>query len=192
MSLLSRYLPSPEALQGHRWLRWLGPTLQQPRLWHMSRRGLALGMALGMFFGLLIPVAQIPASAAAAVLLRANLPAAVGSTLVSNPVTFGPLYYGAWHLGSTLLGESAATGEGPPPPQADPQAGTDTRADGSWWARTRVQLAGVGKPLVLGLAVMACGLGLLTYFLVSWGWWLRTRLRRRRRVKASLRAARAR
>ena len=50
----------------------------------------------------------------------------------------------------------------------------------------------LGKPLLLGLLVMACGLGLLTYFLVSWGWWLRTRLRRHRRVKASLRGARTR
>lgn len=192
MSLLTRYLPSPEALQGHRWLRWLGPTLQHPRLWHMSRRGLATGMAVGMFFGLLIPVAQIPASAAAAVVLRANLPAAVGSTLVSNPVTFGPLYYGAWHLGKTMLGEEVASGEAPPAVAAASDGDATTEPSASWWERTRVQLAGVGKPLLLGLLVMACGLGLLTYFLVSWGWWLRTRLRRHRRVKASLRTARPR
>jgi uncharacterized protein (DUF2062 family) len=56
-------------------------------------------MALGFFFGLLVPLAQIPLSAAAAVTLRANVPAAVASTLVTNPVTFGPLYYAAWRLG---------------------------------------------------------------------------------------------
>lgn len=190
MSLLTRYLPSHEALRGHRWLRWLGPTLQQPRLWHMSRRGLAMGMAVGMFFGLLIPVAQIPASAAAAVVLRANLPAAVGSTLVSNPVTFGPLYYGAWRLGKTMLGEEVASGEAPPPVATDREEDATAEPASSWWERTRAQLSGVGKPLLLGLLVMACGLGLTTYFLVSWGWWLRTRLRRRRRLKASLRAAR--
>src|SRR4051794_35702085 len=89
-------IPSREHLQSNRWLRWLGPLLNDPRLWHMSRRGIALGLALGVFFGLLIPVAQIPVSAAAAVLLRANLPMAAASTFVTNPVTFGPVYYGAY------------------------------------------------------------------------------------------------
>lgn len=184
MSLLSRYLPTPEALQGHRWLRWLGPALTQPQLWRLSRRGLSLGMALGIFFGLLIPVAQIPVSAAAAVLLRANLPAAVGSTLVTNPVTFGPVYYGAWRLGKAMLGEEVDAEEALP---AVPTGTAPDTADEDlgWWARTRAQLAGVGKPLVLGLAVLACGVGLLTYLLVSWGWWLRVRLRRRRRLKAA-------
>ncbi len=101
---LARFLPSPETLQRNRWLRWLGPALHHPRLWHLSRRGLALGMAVGVFFGLLIPIAQIPLSAAAAVALRANVPAAVASTLVTNPVTFGPVYYVAWRLGSAVLG----------------------------------------------------------------------------------------
>ncbi len=192
MSILSRYLPTPEALQGHRWLRWLGPALAQPHLWRISRRGLSMGMALGIFFGLLIPVAQIPVSAAAAVLLRANLPAAVGSTLVTNPVTFGPVYYGAWRLGKVMLGEEVEAGEQPPavPTATGPgSTGGEAEPDAGWWAHTRAQLAGVGKPLVLGLGVLACGVGLLTYLLVSWGWWLRVRLQRRRRLKAAAQRA---
>ena len=69
---LARWLPTRESLHNNRWLRWLGPALHHPRLWHMSRKGLALGMAHGIFFGLLIPVAQIPFSAALAVALRAT------------------------------------------------------------------------------------------------------------------------
>ena len=84
---------SRDQLVANRWLAWLAPWLDRPRLWRWSRRGVALGVGLGVFFGLLLPVAQIPISAVAAVLLRANLPAAVGSTLITNPVTFGPIYY---------------------------------------------------------------------------------------------------
>ncbi|MCU0762467.1 MAG: DUF2062 domain-containing protein [Hydrogenophaga sp.] len=108
---LKSWLPKPEELLNNRWLRWLGPALRHPRLWHFSRKGIAMGMALGIFFGLLIPVAQIPFSAATAVLLRANLPMAVASTLVTNPVTFGPVYYGAYHLGKAVLGERPLTDE---------------------------------------------------------------------------------
>ncbi len=48
MKKLHDWLPSAEAIRANRWLRWLGPALHHPRLWHMSRRGLALGMALGI------------------------------------------------------------------------------------------------------------------------------------------------
>ena len=174
-------MPSPEAVQRNRWLRWLGPHLQHPRLWHFSRRGLAMGMALGIFFGLLIPVAQIPFSAAAAVVLRANVPAAVASTLVTNPVTFGPVYYAAWRLGSALLGKDVRAGQ-QPPPRAD---AADALVDASWWQQLKRGVAGVGKPLLLGLALMACGIGLLTYFVVSWAWAIKVWWTRRRRLRAT-------
>jgi len=173
---LARFLPSPETLQRNRWLRWLGPALHHPRLWHLSRRGLALGMAVGVFFGLLIPIAQIPLSAAAAVALRANVPAAVASTLVTNPVTFGPVYYVAWRLGSAVLGAPVAPDEAPPTPQAAP-APPDTH----WWQRIVGSVLGVGRPLLVGLAILACSIGLLTYFAVSWIWAIRVRWARRRR-----------
>ncbi len=73
-------IPSREQIHANRWLGWLAPWLEHPRLWHWSRRGVALGVALGVFFGLLIPIAQIPLSVAAAVVMRANVPAAAAST----------------------------------------------------------------------------------------------------------------
>jgi len=51
-----RLIPSREALLTNRWLRWLAPWLGHPKLWHWSRRGVVLGVALGVFFGLLIPL----------------------------------------------------------------------------------------------------------------------------------------
>lgn len=175
MKRLRDWLPSDEAIRANRWLRCLGPALHHPRLWHMSRRGLALGMALGFFFGLLVPLAQIPLSAAAAVALRANVPAAVASTLVTNPVTFGPLYYAAWRLGSTLLGDPA---DAPGLPIA---AVEESSADESWWAQARRRILGVGKPLMLGLAIMATASGIATYFLVSLAWRLSVLWKRYRR-----------
>ena len=181
---LRRYLPTPESIHGNRWLRWIGPALHHPRLWRFSRRGLALGVALGLFFGLLVPVAQIPLSAGAAVLMRANLPAAVACTLVTNPLTFGPVYYGAWQLGRFVLREPADAAAAPPLPSAVIEAGAP--ADGGWWQRTLRQIGGVGKPLLLGLALVACAAGLLAYFAVSWAWALRVWWLRRRRLHAAL------
>ena len=83
----------------------MGPTLLHPQLWHLSRRGVALGVGLGIFFGFLIPLAQIPVAAVSATLLRANVPTAIASTLVTNPVTFAPIYVIAYKLGNKLLGQ---------------------------------------------------------------------------------------
>lgn len=99
-----RYLPDAHSLREHRALRWLGPLLHHPRLWHVNRRGIAMGAAVGVFFGLLFPLAQIFFATLAALVLRANIPAAVGSTLITNPVTFAPVYYAAYHLGAWVLG----------------------------------------------------------------------------------------
>ncbi|MDH5540533.1 MAG: DUF2062 domain-containing protein [Rhizobacter sp.] len=171
-------LPSRETLNQSRWLRWIGPALNHPRLWHMSRRGIAMGMALGVFFGLLIPIAQIPFAAGAAVVLRANVPTAVASTLVTNPVTFGPVYYAAWRTGRFILGVPTSEHETPPQPQVALESGD---AQASWLSRVWQRLSGVGKPLVLGLAIFATATGLLTYALVSLIWILKVRWQRRRR-----------
>ena len=176
---LGRWRPTPQTLQRHRWLRWLGPSITHPGLWSVNRHAIALGLAIGLFFGLLIPIAQMPLSAAAAVLLRANLPTAVVSTLVTNPVTVAPLYYAAWRLGATVLDEPLAaapavlTAAVAPAPQPAAQAA----AGGSWWGGLWEQLRSVGKPLLLGLALMATLTGLAAYVLVSALWWLRQRWR---------------
>lgn len=169
---LRRHIPTREQITGNRWLRWLAPYLGHPRLWHWSRRGVAVGVAIGVFFGLLIPVAQIPLSAVAAVVLRANVPAAAASTLVTNPVTFAPIYYAAYRLGAWVTGvngEMAAHADNPPP--HDPEA--------SVWQR----IASLGLPLLVGLSITATIAGLLCYALVSLGWYWHVMRKRRQRKR---------
>ena len=110
------------------------------KLWHWSRRGVSMGVALGVFFGLLIPVAQIPFSIAAAVRLRANIPAAAASTLVTNPVTFGPVYYAAYQLGSCVAA-------GDIPADASTNLTPKVPADASLWKG----ITTLGKPLLLAI-----------------------------------------
>ncbi|MDP1529772.1 MAG: DUF2062 domain-containing protein [Rhodoferax sp.] len=176
MNRFKQLLPNRERLLASRWLRWLGPLLHHPQLWHWSRRGVSMGVAIGVFFGLLIPFAQIPFSATAAVLLRANLPAAAASTLVTNPVTFGPIYYGAYRLGVWVTGSKEH------PKNIDlnhPQSAVADK-DASFWQR----ITNLGKPLLVGLALSAVMMGLLTYALISLIWRWRTVVKRRGRMRA--------
>jgi len=171
---LRRLIPTRQQLHDNRWLRWLGPWLHQPALWRWSRRGVALGVALGVFFGLLIPIAQIPLSAAAAVILRANLPAAAASTLITNPATFGPIYYGAYKLGAWITGERTL----PTPPEDIQEQVFDEDAG----LIERIQA--LGKPLLVGLSIVSTLMGLASYLLISLIWRWRVLRRRRARQQA--------
>ena len=51
-----------------------------------------------------------------------------------------------------------------------------------------LRLRSVGKPLMLGLALVATGVGLLTYVLVTWIWFAKVKWSRRQRRTATGRA----
>lgn len=173
-----RFLPDPHRLRERPALRWLAPYLSDPRLWHVNRRGVALGIATGVFLGLLIPIAQIPAAAIAALVLRVNLPVAVVSTLITNPVTVAPVYFAAYHLGMWLLGRTEAGDDEARLAAAAEQASTGL----ALWLD---KLASMGVPLAVGLATLAVTLSVALYFIVHWIWRARTlrawRQRRQRR-----------
>ena len=134
---------------------------------------MALGATLGVFFGFLIPVAQILFSALFALLLRANLPVAAVATLVSNPLTYGPIFVLAYRTGSAILGEAPdAASEAAVAREAE-----EDRADPQTWGE---RFGAVGRPLMLGLAVFAVVGGVTTWVLVNLMWLLAAHLRRPR------------
>jgi uncharacterized protein (DUF2062 family) len=173
----------------------MGSGIQHPRLWQLSRRGIALGFAIGIFYGLLLPFGQIPLAGITAILLRGNVPVAMASTFISNPVTFPVIYYLAYRLGLLLIGDDAAAAElaGPWPDPLLFDAQIAQAEDRGWLASTWAYLDALGKPLLLGLAVMAVTGSLLSHLLVNQAWRLSARVawRRRLRERAERRAAQA-
>jgi uncharacterized protein (DUF2062 family) len=178
---LKKLMPSPQAMASNRWLRWLGPALLHPRLWHMHRRGVATGAAIGVFFAFITPIAQIPLSAAFSVLLRANLPAAVVGTLVNTPPTFGPVYYAAWRVGSWVLDEPADEAH-TPAALAAPSVPEHPAGRQGWWNRASHVLEDVGLPLLVGAALFSVVFSALAYVVVSVVWVFTVRAKRRRRL----------
>ena len=185
---LRRLMPRPETMANNRWLRWMGPSLLHPRLWHMSRRAVAIGAAIGVFFAFITPIAQIPLSAAASIVLRANIPTAVVATLVNTPPTFGPVYYAAWWVGSKVLRESVEDGRKP-----EVLVGKATTVEGAGqalagWSKWMATLQQVGKPLLLGALIGSVVFSALAYVLVNGIWLWRVRSKRRRRLRKAARA----
>ena len=169
---LERALAAAWALRYSRWLGVFGTTVRQRRLWHLSRSGVARGAAIGVFCGVLFPLAQIPVAALIAVPARACIPVAAVSTLVTNPFTFPPLYYGAYRLGSRLTGE-------PPAPITPAHLEPDEQSLQGWRSVLGERVVGLGRPLAVGLAVFAVGGATLAYLLADCAWVVTTRARRR-------------
>jgi uncharacterized protein (DUF2062 family) len=143
---LRQRLPSEADLRANRALRWLGPLLDRPWLWHLNRRSIAVGLAIGIFFGLSIPFAQGLFAGAAAVVLRANLAVAVLATFVSNPFTTPAILVGAYFVGAHALGEPVI-------------AIREVISNQAW-----MELLGdIGEPLLAGLLLVATVSSVLTY-----------------------------
>jgi uncharacterized protein len=154
-------------LARHRLLRPLRPWLRNRALWTFERDGVARGVAIGLFFGFLIPIAQILFAAIVAVLLRGNLTVAAAATLVTNPLTFPFVYYIAYRIGSRLL-----TGETLSPADVAliEQAAERLPAAGGWLSSLIGWTSSVGMSLAVGLGVLAVTSAVLGYVLVQVGW----------------------
>lgn len=173
---LRKLIPSEEQLRHNRLLRPLLPWLQERALWRFDRRAVALGVAVGLFFGLLLPIGQILFAAFAAFALRANLPIAALSTLVTNPVTFPPIYYAAYRLGNAITGGSASENI-----EAGVAALEPLQSTGAWLSDLLGWLASVGPPLATGVITLAIAASLMGYVLVHALWRLSVVLRSRAR-----------
>lgn len=180
---LRRVLPHHDTIRGNKYIARFGHRLQHHNLWHLHRRAVAGGVAVGMFAGLIPgsnPV-QFTAGALLAIRFKVNLPLAVLVTLYSNPFTIVPLYYVAFLLGQLVLLQGFG-GELPH---------FTVSGDGlSWleWLQAAMYwLVRAGKPLLVGLPLLALILTGIGYFATGWAWRLgvmwQWHLRKKRRQK---------
>ena len=169
---LKKYLPDHEAIHGNRWLRPFRNSLLHPRLWHLNRHSAAGAVAAGLFCGLIPGPLQMLGAAICALVFRVNLPLALLVTLYTNPFTIVPLYLLAYQIGRIATGDSAGF--------VEPPAFTMTQFV-EWTQAMQTWMIGVGKPLGIGLVLLAATLAVTGYFLTkaAWRFWLIRAWRRR-------------
>jgi hypothetical protein len=99
-----RSLPEVSHVKSHPKLQFFGDLLHDPNLWHLNRRSVAGGMAVGLFIAFIPLPMQMLLAAAFAIAFRVNLPLSVSLVWVTNPITIPPIFYFAYKLGTVLLG----------------------------------------------------------------------------------------
>jgi len=102
--ILRKFLPHPDVIMHNRWIKLLGPRLQEPSLWHINRRSCSLAVAVGIFCAFIPVPFQMLIAATIAVYIRVNILIAVPTVWISNPLTMGPMFYACYLVGVEVLG----------------------------------------------------------------------------------------
>lgn len=174
---LRKFLPDHASIRENRWLAPFGNSLLHPRLWHLNRHSAAGGVAVGMFCGLIPGPFQMFGAVICSVAFRVNLPVSLLTTLYTNPFTIVPLYVIAFGIGSLVVGDG---GEFVVPPEYG------TQGLAAWFKNLVDWMLALGKPLAVGLLLLASLLAVAGYAVVRIAW--RIYLIRAWRARASRRA----
>lgn len=151
---IKKYMPDHEAIRHHPHLnKVFGKLLHDPNLLHLNRRSVSSAFAVGLFMAFVPVPFQMLLAAAAAIIVRCNLPIAVGLVWISNPVTIPPMFYFCYLVGAAILG-----GEHEP-----------FQFELSWkWLMEG--LGAIWEPFLLGCAVVGIISALLGYFTIRLVW----------------------
>ena len=160
--LFRKYLPSHESIRRNRYLAVFGSLLHHPNLWHLNRHSVSGGLAVGLFSGLVPGPLQMLSAAILAIPLRVNLPVALVTTLYTNPFTIGPLYLIAYWIGTLFVPN--AGGSLSQAPDFDLQ-------NFAHWLRAFLEwVLSLGRPLAVGLVVLASVLAIAGYVAAQIAW----------------------
>ncbi|MBV9576570.1 MAG: DUF2062 domain-containing protein [Gammaproteobacteria bacterium] len=146
------YIKKHKLLQNNQNSGRLGKYLRSSHVWEVKKNSVARGVAVGLFVGIIpaLPF-QTLLTISIAILLRANLPAALLVSWISNPLTLLPIAYFTYLVGNWVLGNDSA-----------PIIFTDISLQDN--------LREVSVPFFVGLPIVSLGAALLGYLLVIIIW----------------------
>ena len=150
---IRKLLPDHRKIKENRYLAVFGELLHEPNLWHLNRRSASGAFGIGLFFAFWPVPFQMWLSAACAIPLRANLPLSVATCWITNPFTMPPIFYGAYKLGSTVLGTDMS--------QFEFQLS---------WTWVLESLTTIGPAFLLGCLICSIVFGALGYYSLNWLW----------------------
>lgn len=150
---IRKLLPDHRKIKENRYLAVFGKLLHEPNLWHLNRRSASGAFGIGLFFAFWPVPFQMWLSAACAIPLRANLPLSVATCWITNPFTMPPIFYGAYKLGSTVLGTDMS--------QFEFQLS---------WTWVLESLTTIGPAFLLGCLICSIVFGALGYYSLNWLW----------------------
>ncbi|MEO8485669.1 MAG: DUF2062 domain-containing protein [Betaproteobacteria bacterium] len=177
---IERLKPSVDKVTQHPWVVKHVPALADPDLWHLNRRSTARAVAVGLLCGLVPGPLQVAGAIALCLVTRANFPLAALTTLYTNPLTIVPLYLLAYEYGRLFFPDAPHATAAMPPSWSGITTYVPALAS---WAKE------LGKPLALGIVLLATTLATIGFVAVRVAWRCHTVAAWRRRARRRGRAA---
>ena len=150
---IKRFLPSVDSVKQNKHMQVFGHRLHDNSLWHLNRRSARGAFAVGLFMAWVPVPFQMVLAAAAAIILRVNLPLSVALVWITNPLTMPALFYFAYTVGSFVLQR---------PIMGDLQ-------DFSWdWLMSVIST--IGQSFLLGCIILGVIFSLMGYTIIDILW----------------------
>ena len=164
---LRKLLPKRHEVTQHWSIKPWAHVLNHPRHWHIHR----IGVARAVFIGLAcawspLPGTQMPMAAVWACAAKANIPAAILATWITNPITILPFYFAAFVTGNAVLTLTVPAWES-----------IAFSLDGLWSKHS------VLIPMLIGCFIIGVPTAFSGFFLTKYLWrqHIRAKLRKRQR-----------
>lgn len=159
---LKKWLPKANGLTQDSSLSRLQDYLLNPLLWHVNRRSIARGVAIGLLVAFLPLPLQMLVAAILAIFFTANLPIAIALTWITNPFTFLPINYFIYKVGELIIRDGSTY-----------QTINFQFFSQSWQNITQQLLQWIqhaGKPFLVGLPIVAISASIVGYMLIQVIW----------------------
>jgi uncharacterized protein len=148
------------------------PWLDSHDVFNFNRKPLALGVAIGLFCGLIPGPLQVLGTLLLCAWWRGNIIAGAAATVYTNPLTIVPLYVLAFEIGQMVL----------PGQYTMPPLPTFSIQSTEWMTAISQWVQALGWPLAVGLPVLAFVIAVTGWLLVQ-ALWLAPVVRRWNRIK---------
>ena len=151
--LFKRMIPDIKTIQQNKFLNLFGSVLQNPNLWHLSRYSAATAFSIALFCTFVpLPIHTLLALILA-IGLNANIPICMVLLWINTPITYIPIFYFAFKVGSLILGSAPV--------------GFDFEMSYQW---ITTELHEIWKPFLLGCFVCAVSFAILSNMIVRLLW----------------------
>lgn len=163
-NFIHKILPKPTEIHDqvkHPWLRRL---IHDPNLWHINRRSISGGVAIGLFVAFIPLPLQMLIATILAIICRVNVPVAIVGTWITNPFTFIPINYAIYSVGNLIIGKDHVSTN-----QIN-QCHFEWGKYSEIWHQGSVCIQALGKAYLIGLPIVAVCTALIGYILVRLIW----------------------
>ena len=154
-TIFKRLLPSAASIKNNRFIACLGSAIHDSEMWHLTKHSVAGAFFIGVFCAFLPIPFQTVLAAFLAIIFKRNLPLSVVLVFITNPLTFAPIFYMNYWVGSLFFENTMDYGQMP---------------DSGFWNWLTANFDRIGKPLVIGSILCGGIAGLLSYFSIHLFW----------------------